>query len=383
MRIGVVSQFYSPFLGDKPQLLARGLAERGHAVCFITTHSVAVREQPYVTRGGRPGIQGPFEVRVVPHLLIMRDNVVTYPPGRWIDSEYDALVLFEDYPWMSKAVALWAHRRGIPVTICSERYYYPADRLGSLALGILDRTVHPLMWRASHLLLCHSHAAVSFFADLGAPQQRIRYLPGWIDAEGVRAMSERAKWEAPRAETGPQEIISVGRLHPYKGFDTLISAAHLLHLRGRECLVTIVGRGPLEKELRDRIHALGLEEKVRIETTPVPNAQIPRLLSRATVYVQPSYIEPFGAAAVEAMACGIPLVASAVGGLRDSVLADETGLLVPPRDPVKLSAALDQLISDSELAKKMGDRGRDRALAVFDYRVCAERCEELLGSSTP
>ncbi len=378
MKVGVVSQCSSPFLGDKPQLLATGLVERGHTVHFITTRSLGIREQAYVRKDQRYNALGPFHVRFVPYLFVMKENVVCYPLGKWVDSDYDGLVLFEDYPLISKVASLWALGRGIPVMISSERYYYPADKVTALALRTLDHTFHPLMWRISRALLCHSHAAISFFSSLGAPHDKARYMPGWIDAKTVRSISEQASRDSPRKDDDRHEIISVGRLHYHKGFDTLISSAYLLHRKNRNFRIRIIGRGPLERDLRDRVRALGLEKKVRIETTPVPNAEIPRLLSSADIYVQPSYVEPFGAAVVEAMASGLPVVSSAVGGLRDTVLAGETGMLVPPCDAEKLGEALDLLMSDPLRAKEMGKKGQERALASFDYRIIAEMYERLL-----
>jgi glycosyltransferase involved in cell wall biosynthesis len=93
------------------------------------------------------------------------------------------------------------------------------------------------------------------------------------------------------------------------------------------------------------------------------------------VVVTTPWYEPFGMVALEAMACGRPLVASAVGGLQDTVLDGRTGLLVPPRDPASLSAAVNALLAQPGRREAMGRRGRARAVAGYGWAEIADEVE--------
>ena len=118
--------------------------------------------------------------------------------------------------------------------------------------------------------------------------------------------------------------------------------------------LTVAGDGPL----RDRVPgALGL----------VPHDELAPLYERAAVMAVPSHREGFGVACAEAMAHGRPVVASAVGGLLDLVVDGETGLLVPPRDVDALRSALERLLGDAALRKRLGEAGRARIREHFTW----------------
>jgi glycosyltransferase involved in cell wall biosynthesis len=144
-------------------------------------------------------------------------------------------------------------------------------------------------------------------------------------------------------------VLYAGRLSPEKGIEELVAAANGLSL-------VVAGDGPLRAQVPG---ALGF----------VPHDELQRLYSRAAVVVCPSRREGFGVTCLEAMAHGRPVVASAVGGLTDLVVDGETGLLVPPRDPVALRAALTRLLRDASLRRRMGAAGRLRAQERFSWEA--------------
>jgi glycosyltransferase involved in cell wall biosynthesis len=148
-------------------------------------------------------------------------------------------------------------------------------------------------------------------------------------------------------EAEPAEVLYAGRLSPEKGVFELLEAAQGLNL-------VVAGDGPL----RDRVpFARGF----------VQHAELQRLYARAAVVVCPSRREGFGVACLEAMAHGRPVVATRVGGLLDLVLDGETGIVVPPRDPAALRSALERLLADPDLRRRLGTAGRDRARAQFSW----------------
>jgi glycosyltransferase involved in cell wall biosynthesis len=104
----------------------------------------------------------------------------------------------------------------------------------------------------------------------------------------------------------------------------------------------------------------------------LPHPELERLYARAAVVACPSRREGFGVACAEAMAHGRPVVASAVGGLLDLVMDGETGLLVPPRDPAALRAALERLLGDRELRLRLGAAGRERVRERFSWEAATD-----------
>jgi glycosyltransferase involved in cell wall biosynthesis len=148
-------------------------------------------------------------------------------------------------------------------------------------------------------------------------------------------------------EEDPPHVLYAGRLSPEKGILDLVAAADGLPL-------VVVGDGPL----RDRVpQAIGF----------LPNPELQKQLALAAVVAVPSHREGFGVVCLEAMAHGRPVVASAVGGLRDLVVDGETGFLVPPRDRAALRAALQRLLADRDLRVRLGAAGRERAATHFSW----------------
>jgi glycosyltransferase involved in cell wall biosynthesis len=149
------------------------------------------------------------------------------------------------------------------------------------------------------------------------------------------------------AEAEPAEVLYAGRLSQEKGVLELLEAAQGLNL-------VVAGDGPL----RNRVpFARGF----------VPRDELHQLYARAAVVACPSRREGFGVTCLEAMAHGRPVVATRVGGLLDLVVDGETGIVVPPRDPASLRSALDRLLADPALRRRLGTAGRDRARTHFSW----------------
>lgn len=164
----------------------------------------------------------------------------------------------------------------------------------------------------------------------------------------------------PRLAEGGPIIGAVGRFSEEKGHRYLLEAMGILHRQLPSVRLVLVGYGVLEGELRGRVSALGLEGVV----TFAGERDSAEVLGGFDVFVQPSLYESQGLAILEAMAAGIPVAASDVGGVRDVVRHGETGLLVPPADPRALATAIFQLVTDLDrsrrFAEEAGRRVRER-----------------------
>lgn len=183
------------------------------------------------------------------------------------------------------------------------------------------------------------------------------------------------------------EILSIGSLQPYKGQKYLIAACKLLQQQGIPFRCRIIGEGELRPDLEALIAAAQLEEQVQLLGAQSQEA-VAELLATAHCYVQPSIITPSGkmegipVALMEALACALPTVATALSGIPELVVDKESGLLVPPADSQALAAAIARLYADPTWGQQLGHAGRARVLQAFNlpHSVCqlSHRLEQLL-----
>ena len=168
-------------------------------------------------------------------------------------------------------------------------------------------------------------------------------------------------------------IIAVGRLIDKKGFADLIQACRLLVERGKSFRCQIFGEGPLEEKLCRQIEELNLQNCVELPG-PKPQHEIRKYLAAGTVFVLPSVIDPEGGrdnlptVIMEAMATGLPVVSTGIGGIPEMVIDNETGVLVSAGDADGLADAIDRVIIDLALAKKLGQAGHERAETLFSIQ---------------
>ena len=180
---------------------------------------------------------------------------------------------------------------------------------------------------------------------------------------------------APPAEDGVLRMLSVGRLVEKKGFDVLLDAVTRLTVPFR---LKIVGDGPLRDALQQAIDRAGLDGQVEL-AGPRTHHELPAEYAAADLVVVPSVVDRDGDrdglpnVVLEAMASMRPVVASDVAALGSAVVDGETGLLVPPRDPQALAAALDALGRRSAVRHRLGDNARARAEREFELGACTER----------
>ena len=184
----------------------------------------------------------------------------------------------------------------------------------------------------------------------------------------VRHGLDLANWSpstSPRAP-GPLRLLAVGRLLPIKGFDVLVEAIRRLADRGVETELRILGGGDEANALAALVAARQLNDVVRLEG-PRPSADVRTAMRDwADVLVVPSRRDRLPNTIAEAFACGRPVVATTVGGVRELVEDGVNGTLVPPDDPVALTDALARLAGDEPLRRRLGAAGRTKVEADFD-----------------
>lgn len=196
--------------------------------------------------------------------------------------------------------------------------------------------------RRARLVICPSRTLAGAARRLGA--RDVRVIPTGVEIR-----------DATDTEAEPPEVLFAGRLSAEKGILELVSAFRGLN----DARLVVAGDGPL----RDAVPgALGW----------VPPDTLHSLYARAAVVACPSRREGFGVVCAEAMAHGKPVVAGAVGGLLDLVVDGETGLLVPPSDAEALRSALERLLNDRALRRRLGDAARERARREFSWEATTD-----------
>ena len=181
---------------------------------------------------------------------------------------------------------------------------------------------------------------------------------------------------------GTAEVVGVGRFAYPKDFTTLLEAVRLVDA---PCHLRLAGDGPGLAAVAAEVGRQGLSGRVELLGA---RADIPELLAHSDVFVLSSRSEGFPVSVLEAMAAGLPVVATDVGGVAEAVEDGESGLLVPATDAEALARALERLLADGELRRRLGAAGRARALSLFDlprYRAAYEELyrERLSAAAEP
>jgi glycosyltransferase involved in cell wall biosynthesis len=193
----------------------------------------------------------------------------------------------------------------------------------------------------------------------GLPQERLVLYPNFIALDRFRCPDPPPRSETVSPAT-PLRILTVCRLKPWKGVEDCLTAAAQLP-EGFRWRFVGSGKEEYEKELKQMARSLGLEGKVEFLGAIPPDA-VAAEYAEADLFVLGSRYEPFGIVLVEAMAMGVPIVATTVGGIPDVLEHERTGLLVPPGHPDLLGASITRLLSDSRRREQLAAAGRQRSL---------------------
>ena len=227
--------------------------------------------------------------------------------------------------------------------------------------------------RHSDRIVAVSTYTADLAASAGAEPQRVSVIPPGVDWRETPATERLSR----------PTVVTVGRLEDrYKGHDVMARAMPLVLARVPDAQWIVLGDGSLRESILRLSRAFGLNGAVRLEGAVSDDVR-DDLLSRAHVFAMPSRVPPrgagegFGIVYLEAGVHGLPVVAGRAGGALDAVLDGTTGLLVDPTDHVQVAEALTRLLTDRELAARMGAAGSDRARS-FGWPIIAGRVETLI-----
>jgi D-inositol-3-phosphate glycosyltransferase len=355
--------------------LAAGLARLRHNVTVFTRRDSSGPER-VTTLAGYDVVHVPAG----PPRPLAKDDLWAHMPefaaGLWQRLDPDPPDLLHAHFWMSAWAAAEVSRQlQVPTLITfhalgtvKQRYQGVADTSPAERIAVETQ-----VGRAADQILATCRDEVIELIRLGIDRRKISIVPCGVDVEQFTpAMEDDAVKVHRAARRCEHRLVSVGRLVRRKGFDTIIDA--MPQLPGAE-LVIVGGQEDSPEPERDRLRALARRRRVarRVRLIgQVPHREMPAMLRSADVVICAPWYEPFGIVPLEAMACGVPVVASAVGGLQDTVVDSVTGLLVPARDPVALAEAVTSLIDDPVRRREFGKAGRERAQLRYTWsRVAA------------
>ena len=217
-------------------------------------------------------------------------------------------------------------------------------------------------------------AAIVTVSDFSAAFLRNRYPEIASKVHRIYNGVDLSRYHPVDHGSGTPVIVSIGRLIEKKGFADLISACRLLKQREHGFVCEIIGEGPFEKALQLQIVREGLESCVRL-VGPRTQTEIAQSLAHATIFVLPCTHEEGGGmdnlptVIMEAMAAGLPVISTRLGGIPEMVEQDVNGILVKEHDPEAVCAAMEYLIANPEQAREFGDRGRAMAREKFSIEV--------------
>ena len=399
MRVLLLNDYGTPTGGPDWQMFAirRGLRARGHQARLLTS-SVGVAPErapsdpgdairPDATCfGTRSSLQkltqaaNPFAWQAV------RKELADHPPDvvhvRMFLYQLSPLVLslFADVPVVYQAATYKTIcPKGTKVLPDGAPCAHPPGRVCH-SEGCLTARSWPL-FMAQLALLARGSGHIDRIVAIS------RQMKDRLEAEGIprvhvipNGVRERPA-RPPLRE--PPTVAYAGRLVPEKGVEELLRAVALLRRSVPGLRLLVLGDGPQRRELEALADRLGLVDAVEFRGRLGRDA-MEETLDRAWVQAVPSrWAEPFGNVATEAMMRGTAVLASRTGGLAEIVLDGETGILVPAGAVEPLAEALRSIVTDRQLAERMGRRGRKRALAEYSEDLCVERFIRLYESIRP
>jgi D-inositol-3-phosphate glycosyltransferase len=374
--------------------LSRELMRRGHRVDVYTRSQDPT--VPHIShslgRGGRV-----IHVPAGPEQPCPKHEVYDYLPefveGVLAQAEADGITydMIHSHYWLSGWVARELRERwGVPVV----HMFHTLGRMKNAVAQTLEGREPPLRIQIEEEILRFADRVIAatpmeegeLTGSHGADPARIRVIPPGVDLERFHPIPTARARERLGLDPNCRSILFVGRIEPLKGIDTLLWAISLIARKRPDLTcgmcVPIIGGNPYRVEDNDEMvrlqalrRALGIEEVVTFL-----GAQDQDVLqyhyAAAEMVVMPSDYESFGMVALEAMACGTPVIASDVGGLAYLVRHGRTGYRVPPRDPGALAEKITRLLMDEGLRRRMGQRAACWA-EEYGWPLIADRIEEV------
>jgi len=395
LKICIFTETYYPVVGggeNQTRLLAEGLERRGHTVIILTR-----RSEPGLAKFEQYG-----KIRVYRLWPTGRQHLKKW--GLLLSSIPMLMTLSHQFD-----IVLVSGFRVIGITslavsrILKKKCVFKADNNGEMSGKFFYAGLKKVGWRPgspafefflnlrnrffrkADAFIAISSQIVEEYLDFAIEVEKIHRIPNCIDTKIFHPISKSQK-QGLRSSLGLHEtapvVTFVGRLVSYKGLPSLLRAWKSLNEIHPNAVLLLVGGGSLdihncETELREYVNSNDLVESIHF-CGEVRNVH--EYLQASDIFIFPTEKEAFGIALIEAMACGLPVVATPVGGSKDILIHDQNGLLIKPGDEKGLLAALNKLMSDNIYAETLGQCALQTIRTNFDQEVVTRSYLELFNN---
>jgi len=224
-------------------------------------------------------------------------------------------------------------------------------------------------------IIAISEGVKKVLIEAGVPPEKIAVIPSGIDFSVFEEVKDSDFLRREFGFAADDFLVGiVAALEDHKGHIYLFQATKIVRQHSPKIKLIVVGTGSLRLELESKSQQLGIEDIVFFLGF---REDVPRILASLDLFVLSSHLEGLGSSLLDAMACGLPVVATRTGGIPEIVHHRETGLLVPPKDPEALARAIIELYHDRNLARYLAERGQQYVRRHFSAEAMADRVIEL------
>jgi glycosyltransferase involved in cell wall biosynthesis len=359
--------FTPPRIGDSGGVethtmqLALELAKMGNKISIVCPNEKA---------GSRTMLDNYAELSLLNTAFkIQNTNITPALPFILAKTNADIFHTMMPTPWSADWSALIAKIQGKKLIVTIHSDLYSPTLIGGLLTRLYVETFYRLLLFLSDKTIIVNPEYDKTFTNtrhiLNGFKKKITAIPNGVDTSIFYPIKS--------IKTG-KKILFVSVLdefHEFKGLNYLIKAMRKIVKKIPDAKLTIVGEGPLKNKYKRMAEEFGLSKNISFVGAK-KNLELPMIYSQHDVFVLPSiHTESFGIVLIEAMASGVPVIATEYAGMREEIIRENTGLIVPSKDSPSLASAILTILLDKKLAKKMGANARNLAKNNFDWKNVA------------
>ena len=376
-RICLVTHFFPPHIGGIEKVSyeqSKRLTEAGYEIDVLTSKTKGQNKHP--AKGIRvfayPSLKI-AEIFGIPYPIL---TVKAYKKFAKIIKKCD-LVHAHGHVYMSSYLAgKLAKKYKKPFIVTQHNTFIDYKSWLNTLEHLNDVTIGKSVLKRADRIFTVSKETMKYVLRLGADKAKTSVMYNGVDTNcfySVQKEKSRKKLGLPKNR---KIIFSARRLVYKNGLDTLIESAHLVAQDNPDILFVVAGNGPSRKLIENRIKELGIEDNIKL-TGFVPDEQLPVYYNAADYFVLPSGSgEGLPLVLLEAMACGLPVIATTVGGTPEIIEHMKNGVLVPPRNPEAIAEALSKLLAQENLGKKIGEEAKKKIQNRFSWEENVRQLKE-------
>jgi D-inositol-3-phosphate glycosyltransferase len=377
-RICLVTHFFPPHIGGIEKVAdeqSKRLAKLGYQISVLTSKTREQRER-HVER---------IKVFPYPSLNVVERFGIPYPVLSFkayksftdVIEECD-IVHAHGHAYMSSYIACKvAKKYRKPFIVTQHNTFIDYQSWLNIVEHVNDRTVGRAVLRSADRVITVSRKTMEYVLKLGADPSKTSVVHNGVDTNFFRPTNRgesRDRLSLPKDKT---ILITIRRLVYKNGLDTFIESASNLRRDYPHLLFIIVGKGPSKELIEKRLRELRVEDRIRLVGF-VPEKLLPLYYNAADYFVIPSSSgEGLPLVLLEAMACGLPTIATSVGGTPEIVKDMENGVLVPPRNPKALAETISMLLSNKGLGRAIGENARKTVEDEFPWEENVRRLQNV------